>query len=83
MTNFEIATLAGQYLIGLGQIAVVWYGIRCMVQANEARGRDHAATVKQQEQSSQLRHEEAMTALKALIERTGLRAEGELTVNSH
>lgn len=53
-------------LIGLGQIAIVWYGIRAMQLASDRR-------TKEQDQ----RHEEAMTALnesreslRALIERT-------------
>ena len=73
MTEFEIATLAARdaalwvaiaqiaaaIAIGLGQIAVVWYGIRTMQRAGEQRARD-------QDQ----RHDEAMTALRALIART-------------
>lgn len=53
-----------------------------MVLTYDAGGRAHADSVKQQERSSQLRHDEAMTALKVLIERTGPRVEGELTVNN-
>lgn len=73
MSEFEIATLAARdaalwvaiaqiaaaIAIGLGQIAVVWYGIRTMQRAGEQRARD-------QDQ----RHDEAMTALRALIART-------------
>ena len=49
------ATLA----IGIGQIAVVAFGIRAMTRAGERRARE-------QDQ----RHDEAMTALRELIRRT-------------
>ena len=74
MNEYEVATLAsrtlghwivgGQLLvalvIGLGQIAVVWFGIQVMRQAGERRA-------KEQDQH----HDEAMTALRELIARTG------------
>ena len=74
MNEYEAATLASRalghwiasgqlliaLLIGLGQIAVVWFGIRVMRQAGERRA-------KEQDQ----RHDEAMTALRELIARTG------------
>ena len=66
MTEFEIATLTSQYatafaqvLIGLGQIAVVWYGISRMVKANESR----AQAGERQERESERRHAETMAAL--------------------
>ena len=46
MTSYETATLAvsvGRLAIGVGQIALVWYGIGRMVQANEDRGKAQAA----------------------------------------
>ncbi len=51
--------IAATILIGAGQIAIVWYGIRAMQRQGQQRSRE-------QDQ----RHEESMTALKALIERT-------------
>ena len=67
MTDFETATLTAQYataiaqvLIGLGQIAVVWYGINRMVSANDAR----ALAGERQERESERRHAETMAALK-------------------
>ncbi len=70
MTDFETTTLtlqavaiATSTLIGLGQIAVVWFGIRRMVDANRDRAQDN----QRQEQENRRRHEENMTALKALI----------------
>ena len=84
MTEFEIAGIAlresalwvavaqvtATVAIGIGQIAVVWYGIRAMQRAGTQRARE-------QDQ----RHTEAMTrldqqgrALETLIERTAPRA---------
>ena len=78
MTDFETATLTAQYataiaqvLIGLGQIAVVWYGINRMVSANDAR----ALAGERQERESERRHTESMTALQGLIR--GLDNQGE------
>ena len=70
MNEFEIASLAAReaalwvavaqvaatLAIGIGQIAVVWYGIRAMQRMGATRARE-------QDQ----RHEEAMTALNELI----------------
>ena len=78
MTEFEIASLTaryviggGQVLIGLGQIAVVWYFGRQMVQANNQRAEAGERTesrwaeaVERQEQQAESRHEENMTVLK-------------------
>ena len=74
MNEYELATLsirewglwaafgqiAATVAIGLGQIAVVWFGIRVMRQAGERRA-------KEQDQ----RHDETMLALRELIARTG------------
>ncbi len=81
MTDFEAASLTLQAaaiiastLIGLGQIGVVWFGIRRLVAANEARA--HAGErqadirsdlVDQQERESQSRHVETMVSLQAMI----------------
>lgn len=67
MTEYEAATLLTRYAtiaIGVGQIAVVWYGIRAMQRAGDRRARE-------QDQ----RHAEAMTALRELIARTAARAD--------
>ena len=67
MTEFELATLAADKaalyvamaqvaattVVGAGQIAIVWYGIRAMDRAGERRAAE-------QDQ----RHQEAMTALR-------------------
>ncbi len=39
MTEYEIASLAISLGIGLGQIGIVWYGIRAMNRASAARDR--------------------------------------------
>ena len=67
MNEYELATLSirewglwaafGQLAIGLGQIAVVWFGIRVMRQAGDRRA-------KEQDQ----RHDETMLALRELID---------------
>lgn len=68
MTDFEAtsltlqaAAIATSTLIGLGQIAVVWFGIRRMVDANRDRTRDN----RRLEQENQRRHTESMTALQS------------------
>ena len=53
------AQVAATLMIGIGQIAVVWYGIRVMQRAGAQRARE-------QDQ----RHAESMRALETLIERT-------------
>ena len=53
MTFYETLSIVGQYA-GLG---LIWYGIRSMIKGTEHRERE-----------SIRRHEENMTALKALIE---------------
>ena len=71
MTDYELATLsirewglwaafgqiAATVAIGLGQIAIVWFGIRIMRQAGDRRA-------KEQDQ----RHDETMLALRELID---------------
>ena len=54
-----VAQVAAALMIGIGQIAVVWYGIRVMQRAGAQRARE-------QDQ----RHAESMRALETLIERT-------------
>ena len=54
-----VAQVAATLMIGIGQIAVVWYGIRVMQRAGAQR-------VREQDQ----RHAESMRALETLIERT-------------
>ena len=66
MTTFQIATLwaagiqsAITLMVGSVQCLLIWKGLRQMERASEFRERESAR-----------RHEESMTALKALIERT-------------
>ena len=70
-------------LIGLGQIAVVAWGIRAMQRAterraedarDEARRRDRAD--ERRDKADERRHTEAMRALEALIARTGRPGDG-------
>ena len=67
MTLFEAATLATSVAIGLGQIGIVWYGIRAMTRSAKDRADEHDK-----------RHTETMAALdiqrhalESLILRTG------------
>ncbi|MXW49877.1 MAG: hypothetical protein F4X81_00225 [Gammaproteobacteria bacterium] len=75
------AALVAQVVIGAGQIAVVWHGIRSMIASGQARACEHdqrheeamrkydqrhEETMRMNDQ----RHEETMTALRALITRT-------------
>ena len=65
MTPFEMSTIAlaaAQVAVGIGQIAVVWYGIRAMVASGTDRVREHDQ-----------RHAESMVALRELIARTAAR----------
>jgi len=96
MTEFEIAGIAlreaslwaswGQIAatvtIGLGQIAIVWHGIRAMQRAGDRRAREqdqrHAETMQRQDQQhaetmrrQDRQHAETMLALETLIRRTG------------
>ncbi len=72
--DFEIASLITRVMIGAGQIAVVFYGISRMTQANERRAQavaedrqERAEAGERQERESERRHAESMAALKALI----------------
>jgi len=73
MTTFELASLVTSVAIGLGQIGIVWYGIRAMNRASDERARDRL----QAAQAADQRHAEAMRrlgtqhqALETLIART-------------
>ena len=68
MTEFETtsltlqaAAIATSTLIGLGQIAVIWYFGRQMVRANRDRAQDNQRL----EQENRRRHEENMAALQS------------------
>ena len=73
MSAVEIATIAQPLvaaLVGAGQIAVIWYGIRAMIGANQDRadGAAEAARRADQRQSEDARradqrHAETMAAL--------------------
>ena len=75
-----IAQIAATFVIGLGQIGIVWYGIRAMNRASAERAQDRAqaarvadqrdADTRQRDADSRRRHDEAMTALRELIVRT-------------
>ena len=81
MNEYELATLAirkwglwaafGQIAIGLGQIAVVWFGIRVMRQAGERPAKEQDQRHTQIMADQRTRHDEAMLALRELIARTG------------
>ena len=94
MTEYEAATLAfrtaslwatyGQIAatlaIGIGQIGIVWYGIRAMNRASAVRTADRASAeraAERRERAADQRHDEAMQvldmqrqALETLIART-------------
>ena len=81
MTEYETATLALReaalfiaiahvvvsLLVGLGQIGIVYYGIR-VLGVREAENREKAD--KRRHKAEKRRHTEAMTALQELIRRT-------------
>ncbi|MCY3753831.1 MAG: hypothetical protein OXG99_07055 [Alphaproteobacteria bacterium] len=74
MTEFETATLAFQELaiyaqvgVGLLQAALIGYGLYMMHRASRDRNR----AMDEDRVRADQRHEEAMTALRALIARTG------------
>ena len=56
--------------IALGQLAIVWYGIHAMQAAGDRRAREHDQKHAQTMDDQRTRHEETMTALRTLIERT-------------
>ncbi|MYH16270.1 MAG: hypothetical protein F4149_13980 [Gammaproteobacteria bacterium] len=64
------AALVAQVVIGAGQIAVVWHGIRSMIASGQARACEHDQRHEEAMRKYDQRHEETMTALRALITRT-------------
>ena len=62
MTLFEIATLASNIAIGLGQIGIVWYAIRAMTRSAKDRGDDHDKRHTDAMTTQDKRHAESMTA---------------------
>ncbi len=69
MTTFQIATLgfyAVQSLIGLAQCALILMGLKQMSRASEFRERESA----RRHEEVMKKHDESMTALRTLIERT-------------
>ena len=60
------AHVVATVVIGLGQIAVVWYGIRAMMRAGERREREH----ERRHAESMRRFDVQARALETLIERT-------------
>ena len=62
MTPFEVATLATNIAIGLGQIGIVWYGIRAMTRSAKNRGDDHDKRHAEAMTTHDKRHAEAMAA---------------------
>ena len=69
MTDFETASLAARILIGAGQIAVVWWGIKTMLRVTadrETQGKEQAEASRQQHvevmAAADRRHAEAMQA---------------------
>ena len=78
MTPFELATLATNIAIGLGQIGIVWYGIRAMTRSARDRSDDHEKRHAEAMTAQDKRHTETMAALEiqrqaleTLIIRTG------------
>ena len=85
MTTFQIATLVAlgiQSAIALGvgsvQCILIWKGLRQMERASEFRERESARRHEEvmregarRHEETMKNHEESMTALKTLIERTG------------
>ena len=73
MTEYELATLAVEemtlcaaLLIGLGKIAIVWYGIRVLERDSQRRAWKQA----QRHTEAMTAHTKAMTDLHELIART-------------
>ena len=63
MTEFETVFLAAALVIGAGQIAIVWYGIRAIRRAGEHRAREQD----QRHTETMRAHADQHRALKALI----------------
>ena len=59
MTDFEIASLTTQYIIGAGQVGIVYYGISRMMQASDQR----TIAGERQEREAERRHAETMASL--------------------
>ena len=70
MTPFEVATLATGVAIGLGQIGIVWYGIRAMTRSTGHRADEHDRRHTETMTAQEKRHAEVMAALD--IQRVGL-----------
>ena len=65
MTTFEILSLLSSVAIGVGQIGIIWYGIRSMNRSSEERARDRVqreAGEQQRTAREDQRHAEAMQA---------------------
>ena len=62
-----VAQVAATLAIGIGQIAVVWYGIRAMQRMGATRAREQDQRHEEAMTRADQRHEEAMTALNELI----------------
>ena len=84
MTEFEIATLEFtrislwisaihafiSLIVGVGQCALIWYGLRLMQSGTERREEQSKRLHEETMAALENRHREAMRALEALIERT-------------
>lgn len=76
MIEFEplkIAELIGPlvtFVVGMGQIGMIWRGIAQMRRASENRDQQHEENMTALRALIGQQHEENMTALRALIERT-------------
>ena len=78
MTSFELASIIASYAgvaIGLGQIGIVWYGIRAMTSATERRAADARDEARRASRAADQRHAEAMQALRG--QGAALREQGE------
>ncbi len=62
-----VAQVAATLVIGIGQIAVVWYGIRAMQRMGATRAREQDQRHEEAMTRADQRHEETMTALNELI----------------
>ena len=62
-----VAQVAATLAIGIGQISVVWYGIRAMQRMGATRAREQDQRHEEAMTKADQRHEEAMTALNELI----------------
>jgi len=67
MTPFEVATLSTNVAIGLGQIGIIWYGIRAMTRSTKERADEHDKRHAEAMTPQDKHHTEAMAALNALI----------------